>query len=143
LQPHSITLSDVTAAHGVTEVFARVSLAVGAGSRIGLVGPNGAGTTALASKVRRAERALERLECPEKPFEPWELRLELGPAGRSGELVVRLERAAVERGNFRLGPVDVELHRGDRLAVTGATEAASRLRSARSAACCRSSAAAA
>ncbi len=77
------------------------------------------GTQALKSKVRQAERMLDRLDTVEKPFEPWELHLELEPAARSGDLVVRLERAVVERGEFRLGPVDLELHRGDRLAVTG------------------------
>jgi ATPase subunit of ABC transporter with duplicated ATPase domains len=76
-------------------------------------------TKALKSKVRQAERALERLEHVEKPFEPWELRLELEPAARGGNLVVRLEQAVVEKGGFRLGPLDLELSRGDRLAVTG------------------------
>jgi len=76
-------------------------------------------TKALKSKVRQAERALERLDRPEKPFEPWELRLELEPAARSGELVVRLEQAVVERNGFRLGPLDLDLYRGDRVAVVG------------------------
>jgi ATPase subunit of ABC transporter with duplicated ATPase domains len=77
------------------------------------------GTQALKSKVRLAERALERLEHVEKPFEPWELRLELEPGTRSGDLVVALEHAAVERDGFRLGPIDLELHRGDRVAIAG------------------------
>jgi ATPase subunit of ABC transporter with duplicated ATPase domains len=77
------------------------------------------GTHALSMKVRQAERMLERVDRVEKPFEPWELQLELEPGSRSGDRVVRLERAAVERGAFRLGPVDLELTRGDRLALTG------------------------
>ncbi len=77
------------------------------------------GTQALKSKVRQAERSLERLEGVEKPFEPWELRLELEPGARGGDLVVSLEQAVVERGGFRLGPLDLELHRGDRLAIAG------------------------
>ncbi|MGB2874681.1 MAG: ABC-F family ATP-binding cassette domain-containing protein [Gaiellaceae bacterium] len=76
-------------------------------------------TNALKSKVRQAERALERLDRVEKPFEPWKLRLELEPSARGGELVVRLENAVVERGGFRLGPLDLDLHRGDRVAVVG------------------------
>ena len=76
-------------------------------------------TRALSTKVRQAERLLERVDSVEKPFEPWELKLELEPASRSGHLVARLEGAVVERGKFRLGPVDLELARGDRLAVTG------------------------
>ena len=77
------------------------------------------GTQALKSKVRQAERSLERLEGVEKPFEPWELRLELEPGARGGDLVVSLEQAVVERGGFRLGPLDLELDRGDRLAIAG------------------------
>jgi ATPase subunit of ABC transporter with duplicated ATPase domains len=77
------------------------------------------GTQALRSKVRQAERALERVDEVEKPFEPWRLRLELEPAWRSGNVVARLEGAAVERGSFRLGPIDLDLRWGDRLAVTG------------------------
>ena len=65
------------------------------------------------------ERKLERLEVVEKPFEPWELRLSLRARSRSADIVARLERAIVERGSFRLGPIDLELRRQDRLAVTG------------------------
>jgi ATPase subunit of ABC transporter with duplicated ATPase domains len=77
-------------------------------------------TRALSTKVRQAERMLERVDTVEKPFEPWELHLELDPPNRGGDLVVRLEGAVVERGGFRLGPIDLALGRGDRLAVTGA-----------------------
>jgi ATPase subunit of ABC transporter with duplicated ATPase domains len=69
--------------------------------------------------VRQAERALQRIDRVEKPFEPWELHLVLEPASRGPDLVVRLEGAVVERGGFRLGPIDLELGRGDRLAVIG------------------------
>ena len=66
-------------------------------------------------------RRLARLErgATEKPYEPWELRLELAPAERGGEVVARLDGAVVERDGFRLGPVELELRRGDRLAVAG------------------------
>ncbi len=77
------------------------------------------GTKALSGKVRQAERRLERLENPGKPWRPWELRLELAPARRSGEVVLQLERAVVERGGFRLGPLDVDLRLHDRLAIVG------------------------
>jgi len=77
------------------------------------------GTHALMSKVRQAERALERVEQVEKPFEPWELHLELEPSRRGGDLVVRLEGAVVERGRFQLGPIDLAVHRGDRLVISG------------------------
>jgi len=77
------------------------------------------GTHAQSTKVRQARRALERIDRVEKPFEPWELHLALEPASRGGDLVVRLEGAVVERGGFRLGPLDLEVRRGDRIAVTG------------------------
>jgi len=77
------------------------------------------GTHALMSKVRQAERALERVEQVEKPFEPWELHLELEPSRRGGDLVVRLEGAVVQRGRFQLGPIDLAVHRGDRLVISG------------------------
>jgi len=76
-------------------------------------------THALETKVRQAERLLERNELPEKPFEPWELRLSLSGGERPGDLVLRLERAVVGRGDFQLGPLDLDLVPGERLAVTG------------------------
>ncbi|MDX6504405.1 MAG: hypothetical protein QOE29_1530 [Gaiellaceae bacterium] len=77
------------------------------------------GTKALRTKVRSASRALERLDRPEKPFEPWQLQLALSAASRGSDVVARLERAVVERGAFRLGPLDLELRPGDRLLVAG------------------------
>jgi ATPase subunit of ABC transporter with duplicated ATPase domains len=62
---------------------------------------------------------IERLAKVEKPYEPWELRLSLAPQRRSGDVVARLEGAVVERGPFRLGPLDLELAWADRLAILG------------------------
>src|SRR5919201_48582 len=57
---------------------------------------------------------IERLERVEKPYEPWELRLDLSPPARSGDVVARLRGAVVDRGSFRLGPIDFELGWGGR-----------------------------
>jgi ATPase subunit of ABC transporter with duplicated ATPase domains len=62
---------------------------------------------------------LARIEAVEKPYQPWELQLSLAPAARSGEIVVRLEDAVVERGSFRLGPLDLAVGWGDRVAIAG------------------------
>ncbi|MEN3312609.1 MAG: hypothetical protein V7645_1938 [Actinomycetota bacterium] len=62
---------------------------------------------------------IERLGAVDKPYEPWELRLQLTPQSRSGDVVVRLEDAVMERGSFRLGPIDLELAWADRLAIVG------------------------
>ena len=77
------------------------------------------GTHALSSKVRQAERALERMKRVEKPYEPWQLRLSLAPSQRPGDVVISLEGAVAVRGGFRLGPIDLDLERGERIAVTG------------------------
>ena len=76
-------------------------------------------TEKLASRSRMTERALERMEVVEKPWEGWELRFTIDEAPRSGAVVARLDRAVVERGGFRLGPVDLEIRWGDRLAIVG------------------------
>ncbi len=65
------------------------------------------------------ERKLERLAVVDKPWTPWRLELDLAPGRRAGDVVARLEAAVVRRGGFVLGPVDLELRNGDRLAVTG------------------------
>jgi ATPase subunit of ABC transporter with duplicated ATPase domains len=62
---------------------------------------------------------IARLGKVEKPYEPWELKLDLAPEGRSGDIVARLEGAVVERGSFRLGPLDLELGWADRLTILG------------------------
>ena len=77
------------------------------------------GTHALMTKVRQAERLLERNELPEKPFEPWQLQLSLRAGSRPGGIVARLAGAVVSRGGFTLGPIDLDLEPGERLAVTG------------------------
>ena len=76
-------------------------------------------THALASKVRAADRRLEQLERVEKPWRPWRLELGLEARVRGSEVVARLENAVVERGDFSVGPVSLELRHGDRLAIVG------------------------
>ena len=77
------------------------------------------GTKALSGKVRQAAKALERVERVDKPYEPWQLHLSLAAAQRQGDHVASLENAVGERGRFRLGPIDLDLTPGERIAVTG------------------------
>ncbi len=77
-------------------------------------------TEQLAGKAARTQKAAERLEAVEEPREPWELRLTIPTAGRSGDVVATVRGAEVERGAFRLGPVDLDLRAGDRIALIGA-----------------------
>jgi ATPase subunit of ABC transporter with duplicated ATPase domains len=72
-----------------------------------------------ASKVRATEKAIERLETVDKPWRRWELQLRFGGGERSGDVTVRLDRAELRRGSFRLGPLDLELAWGERVALVG------------------------
>jgi ATPase subunit of ABC transporter with duplicated ATPase domains len=76
-------------------------------------------TAAQSSKVRTVERRLERLDPVAKPWEPWELHLSIEPDRRAGDIAVRLTGAVVELGAFRLGPLDLLLGRGERVALVG------------------------
>jgi ATPase subunit of ABC transporter with duplicated ATPase domains len=76
-------------------------------------------TEKQAAKVRITEKALERLDVVEKPWEGWQLQLSIATAPRSGDVVARLSGAVVERGSFRLGPLDVEIGWAERVAILG------------------------
>jgi ATPase subunit of ABC transporter with duplicated ATPase domains len=75
----------------------------------------------VAAKSKITDRALERLEANavEKPWESWDLRMEIATAPRGGAVVARLAGAIVRRGTFTLGPVDLEIHYGERVALLG------------------------
>src|SRR3954451_6033660 len=72
-----------------------------------------------AGKVRATEKALERLDAVEKPWRRWELQLRFGGGERSGDVTARLDRAVLRRGSFVLGPLDLELGWGERVALVG------------------------
>jgi ATPase subunit of ABC transporter with duplicated ATPase domains len=76
-------------------------------------------THALQTSVRAAEKRLERLEQPDRPWRPWKLELSFASGKRGGDVVVALDAAVVGQGSFRLGPIDVELRCGERLALVG------------------------
>ncbi len=72
-----------------------------------------------AAKARQTDRALERLEEVVEPRKEWQLQLAIAAAPRSGTVVTTARGATVERGGFRLGPIDLEVAWQDRIAVTG------------------------
>jgi ATPase subunit of ABC transporter with duplicated ATPase domains len=76
-------------------------------------------TEKQASKVRATERLIERLDEVEEPRKEWQLQMEIAAAPRSGSVVTTANRAVVRRGDFTLGPVDLSLAYGDRVAVVG------------------------
>ena len=73
----------------------------------------------LAGKAARTEKAMERLEVVDEPREAWQLRLSFGETARSGDVVARLTGAVASNGSFVLGPVDLTIGAGDRVAIVG------------------------
>jgi ATPase subunit of ABC transporter with duplicated ATPase domains len=84
---------------------------------------NVSGAEGRGAAAAKTLRALDRLESVEDPREPWDLRLQLAASSRSGDDVAGLRHAVVGRGEFTLGPVDLHIARGDRVAISGANGA--------------------
>ena len=76
-------------------------------------------TEKLAARARSTERAMEALEPVEKPWQGWDLRFQIAQAPRSGAVVARLDGAVVQRGDFTLGPVNLEIGWAERVALVG------------------------
>ncbi|MEY2552633.1 MAG: hypothetical protein QOC57_493 [Ilumatobacteraceae bacterium] len=76
-------------------------------------------TEQLAGRAARTDRAMERLTSVEQPREPWDLRMTIAMAPRSGTLVARLTEAVVDHGAFRLGPVTMQIDFGERVVIVG------------------------
>ena len=72
-----------------------------------------------AAKAKQTERRIERLEVVEEPRKEWELRMTIAAAPRAGAVVATLRGAVVRRGDFVLGPLDLQVDWGDRVAITG------------------------
>ena len=76
-------------------------------------------TEKQAAKIKQTERMIERLGEVEAPRKEWKLQFSILAAGRPGDLVATLRNAEVRRGDFVLGPVDLQLWHKDRVAITG------------------------
>lgn len=76
-------------------------------------------TEKQAAKARQTDRLIERLDVVEEPRKEWELRMEIAAAPRSGTVVATLRGAELSRGDFRFGPVDLQIDWADRVAITG------------------------
>jgi ATPase subunit of ABC transporter with duplicated ATPase domains len=72
-----------------------------------------------AAKARQTDKMIARLDVVDEPRKEWQLQLSIAAAARSGAVVAAARNATVERGDFLLGPVDLQLAWQDRVAVTG------------------------
>ena len=67
----------------------------------------------------RAEKALERLEVVEKPWEGWDLRFTIASADRAGARVLSWDEATVAFPNVTIGPFTEEIAWGERVHLAG------------------------
>jgi ATPase subunit of ABC transporter with duplicated ATPase domains len=70
--------------------------------------------------AKTIERRRDRLREVDRPWSPWRLALALDQTHRGGDVAVALDAAVVRRGEFVLGPLDLEVRNGERVAVLGA-----------------------
>jgi len=78
------------------------------------------GATAGASSAGRLQRQIERLPDVVEPRREWQLRFRVAEVERSGDVVATLREATALRGAFCMGPVDLQVDRGDCVIITGA-----------------------
>jgi ATPase subunit of ABC transporter with duplicated ATPase domains len=74
------------------------------------------GSDALAGQLRR--RA-ERVRPAERPWQPRDAHLTFVAPDRNGGVVAALEHAVLRRGEFELGPLDLETHDRERVLLAG------------------------
>jgi ATPase subunit of ABC transporter with duplicated ATPase domains len=72
------------------------------------------------AKAVTMQKRADRVEVVDAPREPWVLQLDLSPTQLGGDQAVTLAAAVVRRGGFTLGPIDLDIRRGDHVAVLGA-----------------------
>ena len=76
--------------------------------------------THSAGRVKTIEAQLRHLDEVTEPRKQWQLQLTIAAAPRSGDVVAVLSQAVVRRGEFTLGPVDLQVSYGERIALVGA-----------------------
>jgi ATPase subunit of ABC transporter with duplicated ATPase domains len=69
--------------------------------------------------AKATEKRRGRVQTVEKPWSPWRLELSFARGPRGGDVVARLHGAVVRIGERALGPFDLDLRNGERVAVTG------------------------
>jgi ATPase subunit of ABC transporter with duplicated ATPase domains len=73
----------------------------------------------MRQRAARLSSRREQVEVPDKPIEHARLSLELSVAEKRGGTALTLEGAVLRRGDWHLGPLDLNVRYGDRLRLTG------------------------
>jgi ATPase subunit of ABC transporter with duplicated ATPase domains len=76
--------------------------------------------THAAGRVKTIESQINRLKEVDEPRKEWRLQMSIAAAPRSGDVVATLTGAVVRRDEFVLGPIDLQVAYGDRVAIVGA-----------------------
>lgn len=76
-------------------------------------------TEKLDRRAATELRRLDRLPAVEKPWEEWRLEFTIAAAKRSGTIVAEFDAATLRRGAFTIGPIDLSVRAGERIAVIG------------------------
>ncbi|MBO0832566.1 MAG: ABC-F family ATP-binding cassette domain-containing protein, partial [Actinobacteria bacterium] len=73
------------------------------------------------SRAASIDKAIARLDAerPDEVREPWQLRLSIGAARRTGDVAVSLTGAVISRGEVTLGPVTLSIGPTDRIRIAG------------------------
>ena len=69
--------------------------------------------------MKNIQSQLRHLDQVEEPRKEWQLQMSIAAAPRSGEVVAVLSEAVVRRADFVLGPVDLQVSYGERIAIVG------------------------
>ncbi len=75
--------------------------------------------THAAGRVKTIESQLRHLDEVAEPRKQWQLQMSIAAAPRGGDVVAVLADAVVDRGAFTLGPIDLQVSSGERIAVVG------------------------
>jgi len=73
----------------------------------------------IASQASNIEKRLKRIEKINHPRQPLPLNLRFDLVERSVDIVFRLEKVKANYNNFSVGPIDLEIHYGDRIVILG------------------------
>ncbi len=73
----------------------------------------------LDQRAARVRDAVDRLPEVEQPRKEWELRYSITPAPEPADVVLTLDGVVAGAGGFRVGPVQAQVVRGDRVVLAG------------------------